>query len=338
MLLLLAPDAPWRLLRLGRWTTAGLALAGGLLLLAGWTAGGVAVLAAGSGLAVVGAWWMQRSLARSLAHAQHLDKALLQSQKMAEIGQLASGVAHEINNPLAIIGQEAELALLLLGDENPNGHGADIRDSLRQICQQVARGGDITRKLLDFSRPREAFVQAWDLNRLVEDMILLVERDERLIDVDVIRSYDPTLTSLHTDGPLLRQVLLNLLNNAAQAAQAAQATQATQTVQSGQAPPTRTGHITVTTAKTASHAEISVRDSGAGILPEHLDKLFTPFFTTKAPGQGTGLGLALCKRMVESLGGSIRVHSVYGQGAAFTIQLPLDVPAGRALHEAPRHG
>lgn len=325
---LLAPDAPWRLLRLGRWTTAGLALTGGGLLLAGWTTAGTAVLAVGSALAVGGAWWMQRSLARSLAHAQHLDKALLQSQKMAEIGQLASGVAHEINNPLAIIGQEAELTLLLLGDENPNGHGADIRDSLCQICQQVARGGEITRKLLDFSRPREAFVQAWDLNRLVEDMVLLVERDERLLDVEVIRRYDPALTTLHTDGPLLRQVLLNLLNNAAQAVQAAQGSHH---ARGGK------GRIVVTTAKTAGHADIVVRDSGVGIAPEHLDKLFTPFFTTKAPGQGTGLGLALCKRMVESMGGSIRVESTLGQGAAFTIQLPLDIPPGRALYEAQPH-
>ncbi|GAB7081685.1 sensor histidine kinase [Megalodesulfovibrio paquesii] len=310
-----APPNPQQLLRLGRLATAGLALLGGLLWLLGLSAAGVGFLAAASTLAVAGAWWMQRSLARSLAHVQNLDKALLQSQKMAEIGQLASGVAHEINNPLAIIGQEAELSLLLLGEENPSGHGADIRDSLRQICQQVARGGEITRKLLDFSRPREAFVQSWELNRLVEDMVLLVERDERLLDVEVLRSYDPELTTLRTDGPLLRQVLLNLLNNAAQAVQAAQAAQE-------HSP--RRGRIMVTTACVGGRVEIGVRDSGQGIAPEHLDKIFTPFFTTKAPGQGTGLGLALCKRMVESLGGVIRVASLPGLGATFTIELPLD--------------
>jgi two-component system, NtrC family, sensor kinase len=236
-----------------------------------------------------------------------MDDKMLQSQKLAALGELAAGVAHEINNPLAIIRQEAEYAQFLM---KKAGSGeslelVELQDSLREIITQVDRSREITRNLLDFARKREPVLQEVQINRLIEDMARLVEREAMNKDIALIRRYAPDLPVITSDPPLLRQVILNLLNNASQAIG-------------------RDGEITITTALLPQQEiMVTVQDSGPGIPPEILPKIFDPFFTTKPQGQGTGLGLAICHGIIQKVGGRITAASVPGRGATFTITLPL---------------
>jgi two-component system NtrC family sensor kinase len=236
-----------------------------------------------------------------------LDERLLQTQKLAAMGELAAGVAHEINNPLAIIRQEAEwIGKVLRGANLSEGpQVAEIRDSLREIVQQVDRARDITANLLTLARKREPVIQKVDLNRLVRDMAALVEKEAKARNIQVIRRLQEDLPVIYSDGPLLRQVILNLLNNARQAVE-------------------KDGSITIITGQVENQRIIvTIADSGRGISPEHLDRIFDPFFTTKAPGMGTGLGLAISQGIIHGLGGEITAASRAGAGAAFTIVLPV---------------
>lgn len=234
-----------------------------------------------------------------------LDRQLIQSQKLAAIGELSSGIAHEINNPLAIIGQEVELVQHLVKDLSPGSDLlGDIVDSLHEISHQVDRCREITHKLLDFARKSEPLIQMVDLNRLVEDMVRLVEIEAGPKNIRIEREYLEDLPVAWTDPPLLRQVVLNLLNNAAHAVE-------------------RDGVITVRTrAQSRDRLVLEVSDTGPGIPPENVGKIFNPFFTTKPPGKGTGLGLSICHNIVTRLGGNISVASEKGKGATFFIELP----------------
>lgn len=260
------------------------------------------------------------SMRRVSADRRDMGEQLFQVQKLAVLGELAAGVAHEINNPMMIIGQEAEIIGLLVDRSTLAGtpQVAEIHDSVEQIKLQVARCGSITQGMLQAARKRGTVDQPVDINRLVEDMTALVERETAMAGVSLVRMYSTRIPQVITDGPSLRQVVLNLLSNAAQA------------VKNG-------GKIFVTTALRDDHVLIEIRDTGPGIAPEHLDKLFSPFFTTKPAGQGTGLGLSISLRIMNELGGTISVNSKPGQGAAFTVHLPLErgqVAAGQSSGRA----
>lgn len=245
-----------------------------------------------------------------------LDIQLIQSQKLASIGELSAGIAHEINNPLAIIGQEIEWVLHLTGsgqaDTEPGA--AEMKDSLAEISRQVNRCKEITHKLLDLARKKDPVIQPADLNRLLEDMARLVEREAGYNDIRIERDYDADLPPVRTDPPLVRQVVLNLLNNATQAIG-------------------RGGVIRLTTRKEKKdRVRIDVGDTGCGIPAEHLNQVFDPFFTTKPPGAGTGLGLSICHGIITKLGGAITVESRVGQGTTFTVTLP----AGKETTDVPQ--
>jgi two-component system, NtrC family, sensor kinase len=236
-----------------------------------------------------------------------LDERLLQSQKLAAIGELSAGIAHEINNPLAIIRQEAEWMQLLL----KKLAGRDIQEiselngSVHQIVQQVDRCTEITRNLLDFARKRDPVIQAVDVNRIIEDMTMLVEKEAKHNNISIIRDYDPELPPIYSDAPQLRQVILNFLTNATQAIGSE-------------------GRITITTRRRGTDAvDLIFNDTGCGISEENLGKIFDPFFTTKPPGKGTGLGLSISHGIILRLDGRIAVESTPGQGTTFTITLPL---------------
>jgi two-component system NtrC family sensor kinase len=236
-----------------------------------------------------------------------LDERLLQSQKLAAIGELSAGIAHEINNPLAIIRQEAEWMQLLLKklagreiNELP-----ELEGSVRQIVQQVDRCTEITRNLLDFARKRDPVIQAVGVNRIIEDMTMLVEKEARHNNISIVRDYDQELPPIYSDAPQLRQVILNFLTNATQAIDSE-------------------GSITIATRRNGKDAvDLIFRDTGCGIPEENLGKIFDPFFTTKPPGKGTGLGLSICHGIILRLGGKIAVDSQVGRGTTFTITLPL---------------
>lgn len=231
---------------------------------------------------------------------------LLHSQKLAALGELSASIAHEINNPLAIIRQEAEImGLILKKEEPPKAHDlGELQESVRMIVQQVDRCSEIIRNLLDFARKREPVVQAVDLNRIVEDMTRLVEKEAKNNNIIIERRYDPELPLIYSDAPELRQVALNFLSNAAQAIG-------------------KNGTITIITRPAGVNAvELVIEDTGCGIPEENLEKIFEPFFSTKPLGQGTGLGLSISHGLIQQLGGSIRVMSVVGQGTSFIITLP----------------
>jgi two-component system NtrC family sensor kinase len=231
------------------------------------------------------------------------DEKLLQSQKLAAIGELSAGIAHEINNPLAIIRQEAEWLLRLFKKGTPPD-AADMQTGLTEIVHQVDRSREITQNLLNFARRRQPVVQAVELNRIIEDMTLLVEKTAQHSHITLVKDLSPDLPAIDSDAPLLRQVILNLLNNAIQATGPE-------------------GTVTVSTRPTDDNqVTVQVSDTGHGIPRENLAQIFDPFFTTKPQGKGTGLGLSICHGIVERLGGNISVASQEGQGSSFTIKLP----------------
>jgi len=256
-------------------------------------------------LAACSARGLMSSLSRAEEAKNSLNAQLIQSQKLAAVGELSAGIAHEINNPIAIIAQETEWATHLLSEAEKQAKPdfAEVRDSLREIRSQVDRCKNITHKLLDFARKREPVLQEVDVSRLVDDMARLVDKEASYKNVSLTRDLPEDLPTLRTDAPLLRQVVLNLMTNALHA------------VDKG-------GAISITAQATNTSMDISITDNGCGIAQENLDKIFNPFFTTKPPGQGTGLGLSLCHNLVQGMGGTILVHSAVGKGTTFTVRLP----------------
>jgi signal transduction histidine kinase len=269
-------------------------------------AAGIALAIFAGAVCIGSALILARRVRRGEREVHELDMRLLQSQKLAAIGELSSGIAHEINNPLAIITQELDLVREIAGEglEVSAADLAEAQDSLAEIGKQVDRCRQITHKLLNFARKMEPVLQEESMELVIEDMALLVEREAYGRGVTIVRNYAPCLPPVRTDVPLLRQVILNLLTNALQATPEG-------------------GSITVSTRLAGGRAAIEVRDTGCGIAPENMAKIFNPFFTTKEPGKGTGLGLSLSHGIVARLGGTLTVESRPGEGATFTVTLPL---------------
>lgn len=271
--------------------------------------GAVGLLGVGS---LLSCHWLVARIGRILSRQAELDERLRQSHKLAVMGELSAGIAHEINNPLAVIGQEAEWMGHLVNEMRASGdlRPDDLEESTREIQRQVGRCREIARNLLDFARKKDPLLQVGDLHELIEDMVKLVEKVNGRTGIRIVRDYCRDLPQVRTDHPLLKQVILNLLNNACHASEPG-------------------GSIAVRTAPAArTHVNIVVEDTGCGIAPEHLDKIFDPFFTTKPPEKGTGLGLFICQGIIERLGGEILVESELGKGTKFIIHLPVDCSKG----------
>ena len=227
------------------------------------------------------------------------------------VNALSAGIAHEINNPLGIIGQEAQLLKYLL-EREPFASieaSAGCLESIREIVRQVDRCKELVNKLLSLARESDPIILRTDLNTIVVEMANLAER-QNLVDKDVkiVRSLRRELPLVHTDPPLVRQVILNLINNAIQAIE-------------------KKGTVAISTAPAGEWVEIAVTDDGCGIPQENISKIFTPFYSTKPHGTGTGLGLAICRGIVERLGGQLTVGSEVGKCTTFTVRLPVEGPA-----------
>lgn len=248
-----------------------------------------------------------------------MNTQLIQSQKLASIGEFSTGIAHEINNPLAVIYVETELVQIILKKEDvvPAAEIVDIKDSLNEIKNQVNRCKTITHKLLNFARKMDSVIKEVDINELIDDVLSMRESDASYMNIAISREYQKDLPQIYTDPSLLRQVLLNLVNNAIDAM-----------VNGGEiVVGTRREKVKNISLKNGAQSDmvvISVLDTGMGIPEENLEKIFDPFFTTKPPGKGTGLGLSICHGIIQTLGGNISAASQAGKGSTFTIKLPVE--------------
>jgi len=249
------------------------------------------------------------AMAETLKTAQ---EQLVQKEKLASVGQLAAGVAHEINNPLG--------SILLLADVMHNETSEDDprREDLNMITEQARRCKGIVFDLLSFARENRVMAQQTDVNQLVEAVVAEQTEAEgrRTIEYEniyVALDLEPRLPIIQADPDQLRQCLLNLMSNAVDA------------MESG-------GTLTVSTrVPDPHHIELVISDTGEGMSDEVMSQLFTPFFTTKPPGKGTGLGLSIIYGIVKMHRGDIQVQSTLGSGTTFRIVLPIRLPdASRA--------
>jgi two-component system, NtrC family, sensor kinase len=238
---------------------------------------------------------------RDVTQERELTRRMVETEKMAAVGQLAGGVAHEINNPLGGI-----LAFSQLMKRDAGRSEQDI-ESLTLIEESAIRCKRIVESLLRFSRhSRAEDRRPFDLTRCVEDAVYLFKAQLKSAPkAKLEQRLAQKLPLVLGDAAQLGQVVLNLLQNSLQAL------------------PDRDGTITVETGQADGRCYLKVTDTGSGIAPEHLPHVFEPSFTTKPPGEGTGLGLAIAYRIVEDHGGNFRVESASGSGATFTVLLPI---------------
>jgi two-component system NtrC family sensor kinase len=240
-----------------------------------------------------------------------VQEQLARSRRLATIGQLAAGVAHEINNPLAAITTCAEATLRDIKSDPATARAAEERQwdyYLEEIVRQALRCKQITRGLLDLSRQKRARRDPVDLNRVVAQAAQIFDRrgrEEGGVRVGV--EADPAVGEVATDEAMVRQVLDNLLANALDAAGPG-------------------GAVRVSTLLDGERVRVEVADTGPGIPPETLARVFDPFFTTKEPGRGSGLGLAISLTLAEALGGALTVESKPGKGSRFRLWLPRRTP------------
>jgi len=240
-----------------------------------------------------------------------LQAQVMQSEKLASLGQIAAGIVHELNNPLTSI---AGLSEFLLEQKEL---GQKDRGHLKVIHEQAERAGRIVRNLLTFARKGPAERSHVELNELLNRTLMLMSYDLHLKDIEVDKDLAADLPGVIGDRHALQQVVLNLLTNAAQAV--------------AENPAGRPRTVAVRTWSDGL-VHLRVVDSGPGIPPEARAHLFTPFFTTKEPGQGTGLGLSISYSIVEAHGGHIVFEQPPEGGAAFQVDLPAAGPdAGEAL-------
>jgi two-component system NtrC family sensor kinase len=240
-------------------------------------------------------------------HEAELSGQLVHAAKLASVGELAAGVAHEINNPLAVIAEEVGVLkdsldpTLADDDDEP----LDLVDHLNAIHEAVFRCRDITRKLLTFVRQVEVKIEPHDIHDILDEVLDVMLGNELAIsNVLVTRQYDRRIPEVPTDRNQLVQVFVNLVKNAIDAMKGG-------------------GTLSVVTLLKDGRISVAVRDTGCGMHPDQLEKVFMPFFTTKEPGDGTGLGLSVSYSIIQSFGGAFYVDSTPGKGSTFIVELPL---------------
>jgi two-component system NtrC family sensor kinase len=228
---------------------------------------------------------------------------------MAALGKMAAGIAHEINNPLAVIGEKAGWMRDLLAEENfqQSDNFEEYQRSIEKIEEHVERARKITHNMLGFARRMEPRLDDVDVNAIINQTLELLKNHARINNIEIRRDLQSDLPVIASDQSQLQQVLLNLLNNAIDAIG-------------------KDGFIDLATVSDNRTIEISIRDSGSGI-PEALQRrIFDPFFTTKGPGRGTGLGLSISYGIIEKMGGSLTFSSRENEGTTFVIRLPIKLP------------
>ncbi|MDA8099158.1 MAG: ATP-binding protein [Nitrospiraceae bacterium] len=231
------------------------------------------------------------------------QRQLLQSAKLAAIGELSTNIAYEVNNPLT--GVLGYTGLLLKAEDVP----ADKKEHLRTIERETLRAREILKNLLDFARRKPPALVRTDISSIVEDTLAVVKGQARITDVDLRMECSAGLPRVAVDADDMRQVFVNLINNALHA------------MPKGGALTIRCGHESHGAGRDS--VVITVSDTGHGIPDDHLDKIFDPFFTTRTDGEGAGLGLSMSYLIVQNHGGRIEVESSLGTGTTFRVVLPV---------------
>jgi signal transduction histidine kinase len=252
---------------------------------------------------------------------------LIQSEKLSAVGQFVSGVAHELNNPLAAVIGFSELLALTNED-------TALKPHLNMIVKSAQRCHKIVQNLLSFARQHPPERSQVSINATIDEVLEFMAYEFRTSNITIQKRYEEGLPTILADPHQLQQIFVNILGNARQAIQAFRSD----------------GTISVVTSRIDQMIRVELADNGPGIRPENLSRIFDPFFTTKAVGKGTGLGLSLCYGMIREHGGNIRVESVLGHGATFLIDFPAAeeaparpgaapaVEAGRSGQRAPASG
>lgn len=227
-------------------------------------------------------------------------KKIMESERLAIVGQLAANVAHELNNPLTGIVSFAQLLLERLPAGSPE------RDPLQKIATQANRCKGIVRGLLDFARPRKPQKRPASVNAVLEECISLVENQALFHNIQIVKRFSSTLPTCTMDPAAIQQVFINMIINAAEAMNG-------------------NGTLTLTTQydETDHQIEVLISDTGHGIPPEDVERMFDPFFTTKEVGHGTGLGLAISYGIIKEHNGTISVESELNKGTTLTVRLPV---------------
>jgi two-component system, NtrC family, sensor kinase len=255
-------------------------------------------------------------IVRDMTDEIRLTEQLLQQEKLAAVGQLVSGVAHELNNPLAGVMAFSQLLLA-----SPAARDVEARRAAETIHRAAQRAAKIVSNLLTFARQQPAERAETDLNALVADTLELRRFNLRSANIQVETALDETLPRTWADPFQLQQVLLNLIGNAEQALAEWDGVR----------------RMTIRTWRDGAQLGLSVADTGPGIPAERRDRIFNPFFTTKPVGQGTGLGLSISDGIAREHGGRLRVESQEGEGATFILELPfVAVPGAPASESAER--
>ncbi len=237
-----------------------------------------------------------QQLAEANQNLQEAEAAVRRSDRLAALGQLSAGLAHELRNPLGTIKTSAEMLLKSVPADN-----AVALEMAGFISSEVDRTNSLVTRFLDFARPLAVRLDKTDLTQVIDQAISDVEKHQPPLDVTIYKNYSPEIPPFFLDGQLMERVLYNLLLNAAQASP-------------------RHGSITVKTRENDGTVEIAVIDRGSGIDQKHIENIFNPFYTTKSAG--VGLGLAIVSKIVDEHGGSISVESQPGEGSVFRVYLP----------------
>ena len=246
---------------------------------------------------------------------ESLSRLLIRASQLAELGEMAAGFAHEINNPLQIIMNEQTLITDILKVMKRQGSLRQIEslieleDSVSQISEQIGRCAKITQAIMKFGRKQEPVTEDVLLQDAVDEVRAMVDQNARVHGIKIVMDIPYSIPVIHGDKGQLQQVLLNLFNNA---------------IDSINSRDGFSGGIISLQAINAENGSVKIfiRDNGCGISPENMKKVFLPFFTTKPAGKGTGLGLSVCYGIIEGMGGTMEVESVHGGGTSFIVCLP----------------
>lgn len=250
-----------------------------------------------------------RRLEKSSQRRGELDAKLIQADKLAALGKMAAGIAHEINNPLAVIGEKTGWMEDLLEEEAFRGspNYQEYKTSLEKITLHVERARKIIHQMLTYARKMEPHLEDIDVNEVVSQTVSFLDHVARLNNIRIETDLQPGLPMIAGDQGKLQQVFLNLINNAMDAIG-------------------KDGQVQVRTGSRNAHITVDIEDNGPGIPKALQAKIFDPFFSTKQTGKGTGLGLWICFDIVQNMGGTIRLESTEGKGSTFSVALPIVPP------------